>query len=101
MEKLRTLVRRHNCFCRLGGAGLLAGLLTGALCRQPVWRTLGMGQINIVLLAMVAVDVLALRGKRRCGVATTKLGARDRGQAVILVYEAGLVAPRSEAPEAE
>ena len=48
----------------------LVGLLAVALCSQPVWRTIGMGQINIVLLGMVAFDVLALRGRRTGGVLT-------------------------------
>jgi glycosyl transferase family 87 len=36
-------------------------LLTAAmLCLVPVWRTIGLGQVNVVLVAMVAVDVLAV-----------------------------------------
>lgn len=42
-------------------------LLTVAmLCLVPVWRTIGLGQVNVLLMAMVAVDVLAVtaRGSR-------------------------------------
>jgi alpha-1,2-mannosyltransferase len=42
-------------------------LLTVAmLCLVPVWRTIGLGQVTIILMAMVAVDVLAVtaRGSR-------------------------------------
>jgi alpha-1,2-mannosyltransferase len=42
-------------------------LLTAAMmCLVPVWRTIGLGQVNILLLAMVVVDVLAVtaRGSR-------------------------------------
>jgi alpha-1,2-mannosyltransferase len=42
-------------------------LLTVAmLCLMPVWRTIGLGQVNVLLMAMVAVDVLAVaaRGSR-------------------------------------
>jgi alpha-1,2-mannosyltransferase len=35
---------------------------------EPVWRTIVLGQINLVLMALVVVDVLALRGKRGGGV---------------------------------
>jgi alpha-1,2-mannosyltransferase len=35
---------------------------------EPVWRTLFLGQINLVLLTMVVVDVLVLRGRRAGGV---------------------------------
>ncbi|MGW4485407.1 glycosyltransferase 87 family protein [Amycolatopsis sp. NPDC004368] len=45
-----------------------AVLLVAVLCLQPVWRTLGLGQVNIVLMALVTVDVLALRGSRAGGV---------------------------------
>jgi len=42
-------------------------LLTVAMmCLVPVWRTIGLGQVNILLMAMVVVDVLAVtaRGSR-------------------------------------
>jgi alpha-1,2-mannosyltransferase len=48
-------------------------LLTAAmLCLVPVWRTIGLGQVNILLMAMVAVDVLAVtaRGSRWGGLLT-------------------------------
>jgi alpha-1,2-mannosyltransferase len=35
---------------------------------EPVWRTLFLGQINLVLLTLIVVDVLALRGRRAGGV---------------------------------
>ena len=40
-------------------------LLTVAmLCLVPVWRTIGLGQVNILLMAMAAVDVLAVTTRR-------------------------------------
>jgi alpha-1,2-mannosyltransferase len=48
-------------------AGLSTLLLTAAmLCLVPVWRTIGLGQVNVLLMAMVTVDVLAItaRGSR-------------------------------------
>jgi alpha-1,2-mannosyltransferase len=35
---------------------------------QPIWSTIGLGQVNLLLMAMVLVDVLALKGKRYGGV---------------------------------
>ncbi|WP_189227659.1 glycosyltransferase 87 family protein [Saccharothrix coeruleofusca] len=34
---------------------------------EPVWRTVGLGQVNALLMALVVVDVLALRGSRWSG----------------------------------
>ena len=48
---------------RLAGA---AHLLPVVLLLEPVWRTIGLGQINVVLMALVVVDVL--RGSRYGGV---------------------------------
>jgi len=48
-------------------------LLTVAmLCLVPVWRTIGLGQVNMLLMAMVALDVLAVtaRGSRWGGLLT-------------------------------
>jgi len=48
-------------------AGWSTLLLTVAMLGLvPVWRTIGLGQVNILLMAMVAVDVLAVtaRGSR-------------------------------------
>jgi alpha-1,2-mannosyltransferase len=48
-------------------------LLTAAmLCLVPVWRTIALGQVNVILMAMVAVDVLAVtaRGSRWGGLLT-------------------------------
>jgi len=35
---------------------------------EPVWRTLVLGQINVVLMALVVLDVLVLKGSRWSGV---------------------------------
>jgi alpha-1,2-mannosyltransferase len=48
-------------------------LLTAAvLCLVPVWRTIAPGQVNVLLMAMVGVDVLAVtaRGPRWSGLLT-------------------------------
>ncbi|MFD4638620.1 glycosyltransferase 87 family protein [Lentzea sp. NPDC058436] len=56
---LRTSVRL------VGGAWWVLPLL---LFLEPVWRTIGLGQVNALLMALVLVDVLALRGSRFAGV---------------------------------
>jgi alpha-1,2-mannosyltransferase len=40
-------------------------LLTAAMLGlMPVWHTIGLGQVNVLLMAMVAVDVLAVTARR-------------------------------------
>ncbi|MBM7771770.1 alpha-1,2-mannosyltransferase [Actinokineospora baliensis] len=43
-------------------------LLLSTLLLEPVWRTLGLGQVNLLLMAMVVADVLLLRGRKGSGV---------------------------------
>lgn len=42
--------------------------LLAAFGLQPVWQTIGLGQLNLVLMALVVVDVLRPRGTRFGGV---------------------------------
>jgi alpha-1,2-mannosyltransferase len=42
--------------------------LVAVFVLEPVWRTFALGQLNIVLMAMVVLDVLVLRGSRWSGV---------------------------------
>lgn len=37
---------------------------------QAVWSTVGLGQVNLLLMAMVMIDILALRGSRFSGILT-------------------------------
>jgi alpha-1,2-mannosyltransferase len=37
---------------------------------EPVWRTLALGQLNVVLMGMVVADLLVLKGSRASGVLT-------------------------------
>ncbi|OLR90313.1 glycosyltransferase 87 family protein [Actinokineospora bangkokensis] len=41
-----------------------------AVVLEPVWRSLALGQVNLPLAALVAVDVLVLRGRPAAGVLT-------------------------------
>lgn len=49
---------------------LVAGLTAAVLLLEPVWRTVSLGQVNLILLALILVDVLMLtaRGSRAGGV---------------------------------
>ncbi|GAB3503093.1 glycosyltransferase 87 family protein [Amycolatopsis cihanbeyliensis] len=55
---------------RLPGAFAVAGLSLLALALEPVWKTLFLGQVNLLLMALVVLDVLVLcaRGSRWSGV---------------------------------
>ncbi|WP_231104892.1 glycosyltransferase 87 family protein [Haloechinothrix halophila] len=55
----------------LGGGPLVVVAITVAvLLLEPVWRTVSLGQVNLILLALILVDVLVLtaRGNRAGGV---------------------------------
>lgn len=52
---------------RLTSPGLRAWWLLLPLL-EPVWRTVALGQVNVLLMALVVVDVVALRGSRWSGV---------------------------------
>jgi alpha-1,2-mannosyltransferase len=47
---------------------LLTVLVLVALGLQPIWSTIALGQVNLLLMALVLLDVLALRGRRYGGV---------------------------------
>ncbi|MFD5090658.1 glycosyltransferase 87 family protein [Amycolatopsis thailandensis] len=44
-------------------------LLVGAFALQPVWQTIGLGQVNLVLMAAVVADMFLLRDSRYRGIA--------------------------------
>ncbi|HKS46071.1 MAG TPA: glycosyltransferase 87 family protein [Amycolatopsis sp.] len=48
--------------CARPRALAVTGLTVCALALEPVWKTLFLGQINLILLALVIVDVLVLGG---------------------------------------
>ena len=45
-----------------------AGAMVAAYWSEPVLQTLGFGQINLVLMGLVLVDLLAVRNRKYCGV---------------------------------
>ena len=50
------------------GLGTVSALAVAPFALQPVWSTTALGQVNLLLMALVIVDVLALRGARHSGV---------------------------------
>ncbi|MET1073242.1 MAG: glycosyltransferase 87 family protein [Umezawaea sp.] len=60
-----TVLALHTSVRLAGGAWWVLPLV---LVLEPVWRTVGLGQVNAVLMAMVLVDVLVLRDSRFAGV---------------------------------
>ena len=59
-------------YWRFPPASSTALLTVVMLCLLPVWRTIALGQVNLVLMSVVAVDVLAVtaRGSRWGGLLT-------------------------------
>lgn len=52
---------------RVLGTRALPVVLLAMLALEPVWRTLALGQLNLLLMALVVLDVLALKGSRFSG----------------------------------
>ncbi len=62
---------------------------------QPVWQTIGLGQLNLVLMALVVVDVLRRRG--RCGGVLIGLAAAVKLVPLIFVGHLLLTGRRADA----
>lgn len=56
------------CLAPAGRRAVLPVTLLAVLVLEPVWRTVALGQLNLVLMAMVVLDVLVLKGSRASGV---------------------------------
>lgn len=84
---LLVAVRITGGFVRPGTgwpAALLISCLVVAL--EPVWQTLLLGQINLYLMAMVIVDLLAVRCTRRRGMLIGIAAAIKLTPAIFLLY---------------
>ena len=76
-------------------------LLTAAmLCLVPVWRTIGLGQVNVLLMAMVAVDVLAVTARGSRGRLLTGVAAAVKLVPLILIPHLFLTGKRAAAARA-
>ncbi|WP_018683326.1 glycosyltransferase 87 family protein [Actinokineospora enzanensis] len=67
------------------------GLLVATVVLEPVWRSLGLGQVNLILMAMVFADVLFLRGSRWSGLL---IGAASAIKLTPLIFVGHLVLTR-------
>ncbi len=76
-----------------------AVVVGAGLAAEPVWRTLGFGQVNLVLLALVVVDVLVLRGSRGAGL-LTGLAAAVKLTPLVFVGHLWLTGRRADAGRA-
>src|ERR1700728_2325932 len=77
---------------------LLAAAMLGVV---PVWRTIGLGQVNVLLMAMVAVDVLAVTARRsRWGGVLTGIAAAVKLVPLIFIAHLFLTGKRAAAVRA-
>jgi len=68
-----------------------------ALGLEPVWRTLLLGQINIILMALVVVDVLLLKRSRHFGGVLVGIAAAVKLTPLIFVPHLWLTGRRKDA----
>ena len=71
-----------------------------ALGLEPVWRTLFLGQINLILMALVVVDVLVLGRSRHFGGVLVGVAAAVKLTPLIFVPHLWLVGRRADAVRA-
>ncbi|HZM80084.1 MAG TPA: glycosyltransferase 87 family protein [Candidatus Limnocylindrales bacterium] len=64
---------------------------------QPIWSTIGLGQVNLLLMAMILLDVLAFKGKRYGGVL---IGAAAAIKLTPLIFIPHLILTRRHADAA-
>ncbi|HEV8561935.1 MAG TPA: glycosyltransferase 87 family protein [Actinophytocola sp.] len=80
-----------------GQRGLtVAVTLLAVLALEPVWRTLALGQLNLVLMGLVVLDVLVLRGSRWSGV-LVGLASAIKLTPLIFVLHLALTGRRADA----
>ena len=71
-----------------------------ALGLEPVWRTLFLGQINLILMALVVVDVLVLGRSRHFGGVLVGVAAAVKLTPLIFVPHLWLIGRRADAVRA-
>jgi len=71
-----------------------------ALGLEPVWRTLFLGQINLILMALVVVDVLVLRNSRYVGGVLVGVAAAVKLTPLIFVPHLWLTGRKADAVRA-
>jgi alpha-1,2-mannosyltransferase len=79
-------------------SSLVVGLVAGALALEPVWQNLSFGQVNLVLVAAVVVDLM--RPERRCSGVLVGLAAGIKLTPLVFVVLLLLVGQRAAAGRA-
>lgn len=80
-----------------GRVGRAAAVLpAGVFALEPVWRTIGLGQVNAVLMALVVLDVLVLPRFRLRG-ALTGLAAAVKLTPLVFVLHLAVIGRRADA----
>ena len=77
---------------------VVVGLVAGTLAMEPVWQNLSFGQVNLVLMAAVVVDLL--RPERRCSGVLIGLAAGIKLTPLVFVVLLVLVGQRAAAGRA-
>ncbi len=77
---------------------LVVGLVVGALALEPVWQNLSFGQVNVILMTAVVVDLL--RPERRCSGVLVGLAAGVKLTPLVFVVLLLLVGRREAAGRA-
>lgn len=70
-------------------------LLLGAFALQPVWQTVGLGQVNLVLMAAVVADMVLLPDSRYRGIAIGLAAAVKLIPLIFLVHSWWSGGPRT------
>jgi alpha-1,2-mannosyltransferase len=99
---LGTVVRTVLCHLRPQWASsgvAVNGLVLLSFGLHPIWSTVGFGQVNLVLMALVVVDTLGLRRSRYGGV-LTGVAAAVKLTPLIFVLHLAAVGRRAEAARA-
>ncbi|HET9138530.1 MAG TPA: glycosyltransferase 87 family protein [Actinophytocola sp.] len=81
-------------------AGATLPLTLLALAIEPVWRTLFLGQINLILMAMIVVDVLVLGRARRFGGVLIGVAAAVKLTPLVFIPHLLLTGRRADAARA-
>jgi alpha-1,2-mannosyltransferase len=82
--------------CMPGERAAVPVTLLGVFALEPVWRTVALGQLNLVLMAMIVLDVLVLKGSRWSGV-LVGLAASIKLTPLIFVLHLAVTGRRADA----
>ena len=64
----------------------MAGMLAAAMALDPVWQTLFLGQINLILLALILIDIRRVTQGRTAGIGVGIAAAIKLTPAIFIVF---------------